>query len=295
MNKDKTTRNQHYVPRFYLERFIDDGGSLHIYDTKNKKFYKQKPENACYQKFLYEVEWHGTKRVSEKYLLPNHIEKIFSRYENEFAPFLRKMDQVCCLDQNPRAFICSANEKVLLIKLVTNFLLRTPKMMEAYSMDEIPDEVGRSDWMQSLREALELMGIGGADDYVKMAYKKVYLTDELGGGLAYDLYERIRSLNFTFFRAKNDIFLTSDQPAIMGNDKTILEEDNRCLYFALSPRVAVLFGNYGNTRHMNNRMIIIEDDVVDEFNMQMLTAISEIKGKIIGNSEKNVMKYIGLL
>ena len=70
------TKKQHYVPRFYLERFSDDKNFVHIYDFKQNKYFKSKPEEICLQNCLYEVAWNGNKKVSEKYLLPNHIEKM---------------------------------------------------------------------------------------------------------------------------------------------------------------------------------------------------------------------------
>ncbi len=59
------------------------------------------------------MEW--KQKISEKYLLPNHIEKIFLGYENDFSIFLRKMDKVCRIGQNPNVLICSKKEKGIFI------------------------------------------------------------------------------------------------------------------------------------------------------------------------------------
>lgn len=196
------TKKQHYVPRFYLERFVDEQGGVHVYDFKQNKFYKTTPEGICCQNCLYEVEWVG-----------------------------------------------------------------------------------------ALHEALDLMGMGGWDSIVKMAVKKAYLTEEYGGGPVYDLISGIGNLNFTFYQAQEGCFITSDQPVFIGVDKHILTGDKQCLYFALSPKVIVLFGDYEESKHKKNRMVIIKDSFVDDFNMITVNKIKELKGKIIANSREGIMKY----
>lgn len=145
------TKKQHYVSRFYLERFADNQSFVHVYDFKQHKYYKTKPENICYQNYLYEVEWSGSERAYEKYMLPNHLEKVFSRYENEFSNFLRRIDRVCHIDQNPKVLICSTKEKETLIRLAINFFIRTPQVMESLSVNDIPKEIEDLEWMESLR------------------------------------------------------------------------------------------------------------------------------------------------
>ncbi len=289
------TKKQHYVPRFYLERFVDEQGGVHVYDFKQNKFYKTKPEGICCQNCLYEVEWNGSERVYGKYMLPNHLEDIFSRYENEFSRFLRKMDRICRSDQNPDALICSTEDKNILYRLVVNFFIRTPQVMDALSVNEIPKELEEVEWIGALHEALDLMGMGGWDSIVKMAVKKAYMTEEYGGGPVYDLINEIGNLNFTFYRAQEGCFITSDQPVFIGVDKHILTGDKQCLYFALSPKVIVLFGDYEESKHKKNRMVIIRDSFVDDFNMITVNKIKELKGKIIANSRGGIMKYKELI
>lgn len=286
------TKKQHYVPRFYLERFADGQGSVYVYDFKQNKFYKSKPEGICCQNCLYEVEWTGSERVYGKYMSPNHLENIFSRYENEFSSFLRKMDRLCHPGQNPNALICSTEDKNTLLRLVVNFFIRTPQMMEALSVNEIPKGLEEVEGIGALHEALDLMGMGGWESFVKMAVEKAYLTEEYGEGPVFDLLNSIRNLNFTFYRAQEGCFLTSDQPVSIGIDKHIPMGDKQCLYFALSPKVVVLFGDYEESKNKRNRMVIISNARVEDFNMVMVKKIKELPGKIIANSEESVMRYV---
>ena len=286
------TKKQHYVPRFYLERFADGQGGVYVYDFKQNKFYKSKPEDICCQNYLYEVEWTGSERVYGKHMSPNHLENIFSRYENEFSKFLRKMDRLCYPGQNPNALICSTEDKNILLHLVVNFFIRTPQIMEALSVNEIPKGLEEVEWIGALREALDRMGMGGWESVIKMAVKEAYLTEEYGEGPVFDLLNSIKNLNFTFYRAQAGCFLTSDQPVLIGIDEHIPMGDKQCLYFALSPKVVVLFGDYAESKNKRNRMVITSDARVEDFNMVMVRRAKELQGKIIANSEGNVMRYV---
>ena len=68
--------------------------------------------------------------------------------------------------------------------------------------------------------------------------------------------------------------------------------DKQCLYFALSPKVVVLFGDYEESKNKRNRMVIISNARVEDFNMVMVKKTKELLGKIIANSEENVMRYV---
>ena len=68
------TKNQHYVPRFYLRNFADKNGYLWAYDTQNDCIKKVKPESICSEKYLYEtkfcIQW---KKKSSFLLLPIYV------------------------------------------------------------------------------------------------------------------------------------------------------------------------------------------------------------------------------
>ena len=143
MNQREMTRKQHYVPRFYLERFSDQDGFVHIYDTKQEKLFKQRPDNFGLEKDLYEVKWESS---GWKYMLPNKIERILSEYESQFAPYIKRLDGICRLDQNSNTLICSRGDKEILYKLIANFYLRTPEVMNLMAADEIPEEIAESEF-----------------------------------------------------------------------------------------------------------------------------------------------------
>lgn len=56
MNKP-ITEKQHFVPVFYLNRFIGHNKKLCVYDRKHKRFFESSPKDLCYEKMLYETAW----------------------------------------------------------------------------------------------------------------------------------------------------------------------------------------------------------------------------------------------
>lgn len=282
---------EHYVPKFYLNKFTDDNGLLHIYDLRQKKFYSKKPKNICFRENLYETEWQDANPKLGKYVLTNNIENEFCRYESGFAILLQKIIAVCTSVQNPNALILYGEEKEILFRFVVNLMVRNPLNMESLALSEIPEEVKNSDEMSLFRDIMCKMGLGGADSIYLAAQKKVMLTDEIEGSFPQEYAEYLKKSCFTFFYASNSEFITSDIPVCLGNDCTIFDEDKTCLYLALSPKIAVLFGNYNMPQIHKNRMIKIESEIVDLFNAQIIKNHNYIN-MLIGTSRELIEKYV---
>lgn len=282
---------EHYVPQFYLNQFTDSNGLLHIYNFDQKKFYTQIPRNVCFEKNLYETEWEDANSKLGKYVLPNDIENEFCKYEREFAKLLQIISSVCTSDQNLNALILHGKEKEILRRFTVNLMLRNPINMDSLALSEIPEEEKNSDGMSLFRNILNAMGLGGADSVYLAAQKKAMLTYEIEGSLPQVYVEKLSKISFMFLYATNSEFVTSDIPACFGYDCTIPDEDKTCLYLALSPKVAVLFGNYNIPRKDENRMIKIGSEYVDFFNSQIIEHHNHIR-LLIGNSRETIEKYI---
>ncbi len=282
---------EHYVPQFYLNKFTDNNGLLHIYDFNQKKLYTQKPKNICFEKYLYETEWEDANPQFGKYVLPNNIENIFCKYEGEFAKLLQTINSVCTFDQNSDALILHGKEREVLFRFVVNLIVRNPLNMDSLALSEIPKEIKNSDGMIIFRDIMHKMGLGGADSIYLAAQKKVMLTDEIEGSFPQVYAEYLKKVCFTFFYASNSEFITSDIPVCVGNDGTISDEVKTCLYLALSPKIAVLFGNYNVPQMHKNRMIKIENETVDLFNIQFVKHHNYIN-MLAGTSRELIEKYV---
>lgn len=75
-------KNQHYVPRFYLDRFAFEGEQIHVFDKSNSRSFLANVKNVACENYFYDIP--------EKYLAEGVdfqvVEKELSKLENRFAP-----------------------------------------------------------------------------------------------------------------------------------------------------------------------------------------------------------------
>lgn len=284
------TVKEHYVPQFYLKNFADENDLLHIYDFKQNKFFTQSPKNICYTKNLYETKWETANPKLGEFVLQNHIENIFCKYEGEFSKVLTKILQVCTPSQNPNAFILQGNEHNIFFRFIVNMIVRNPESLKALSLNKLDDNIDNYE-VNQIRTMLDDMGLGGSDSICLAAKKKAMLTDEFENSFTRACLEALKRLNYTFFYARTNSFITSNIPVCVGDDSTIIEKDKTCIYLALSPKLVVLYGNYKNSRNFKNRMVCIEEKQVENFN-RILIKHSDNKRILIANSNDTIRKYI---
>lgn len=117
------------------------------------------------------------------------------------------------------------------------------------------------------------------------------LTEEIEGSFPQVYAQYLKKICFTFFYALDSEFITSDVPVCLGDDRTISDEDKTCLYFVLSPKIAVLFGNYSKFKIHKNRMIKVESEIVDLFNTKAITHHS-CMNMLIGSSQELIERYL---
>ena len=260
---------QHYVPQFYLKSFCDKSGKLTAFCPKQNKFKKITPNNICFVKNIYETATKDCHDALGYYINYNDIENIFCKYESDFATLLRTIFAIC-KEQNKNALILHSNEKKIFFRFIVNMLIRNPVSIQDLKIDTLSNEVKELEIYNETDYLLNEMGMGGTESIFTAAQKKAYLTFEFDEERVNPLVEELSNMNFCFFRAKAGEFITSDHPVCYGSDLYIKTENSSCLYMALSPCIAVLFGNYKDSRSTRNRMISISENIVNEFNQSIL-------------------------
>ena len=293
----KTTKREHYVPQFYLTGFTNEK-KLGVYNYRTGKYYTTTPEKICLENHLYETEWQDANPKLGKYVLENNIENLFSQYETEFSDLLKRISALCVPSQNPNALILRDKEKDVLLRLLVNFIVRHPVNMKLLGLSKLPADVLEGEYFAQVQEMLNLMGLGGAKSIFLAAQKKYFLTEgeEIEGGFLRKFVNNfdLKNLNFTFYYAKDSEFITSDMPVCVGYDYMIRGENQTCLYCALTPKVAVLFGNYEDSRYERNRMIPLAKDIVDCFNTQMIES-RRPKRFLIATSVNVIQQYVSTI
>lgn len=284
----QNTVKEHYVPQFYLKNFTNEKGLLYVYDLVRKALFTQKPKNICYEKNLYETKWENANPKLGNFVLQNDIEKTFCGYESDYARVLTKILKVCSPYQNPNALILHKNEKDIFFRFVVNLIVRHPHNMDELSLNEIDEN---NDVISRIRSLLDDMGLGGTESLCYAVNKKVMLTYEFENSFPYACLEALRKLDYTFFYAEKGCFITSDSPVCVGDDPIVVDDDKTSIYLALSPKVAVILGNYPHGHSFRNRMLSIDKNKVESFN-SALVKHDDNKHFLIGTSENYIKKYV---
>ena len=281
---------QHYVPQFYLKSFCDESGKLTAFCPNRTPPKKIFPNNICFEKNLYETPAKDCCNELGKYINCNDIENTFCKYENDYANLLKNLLNICT-EKNKNALILHSNEKKMFFSFVVNILIRNPVSMRNMELDTLSDEITKSEFYSKLDYVLKKMGIGGTESIFTAAKKKAYLTFEFNEEQENQLVEELSSINFTFLCAEAGEFITSDHPVCFENDLFNKTENSNSLYMVLSPQIAVLFGNYEDSKSRRNRMILIPENLVDELNKSIIEKQHYYKW-IIAHSQSAIEKAI---
>ena len=285
------TKRQHYVPRFYLRNFTDADGYLWVYDTQNSCVKRMQPEAICAESYLYETKFENPQ--AGKFVNPNEIECHFRKYEKEYSDLIRRIKSICVPEQNINALFLNAKEKRVLISFVVNLFVRNPQNMQELNLTELSNEVYRSkDYENAAKKLLDECDIDDTKSFFLAAQKNVMLTEEFPGSLPMQIMQNLLRLNFTFLFAQEDMFITSDVPVIAGEDLSITDGNPTCLFSALTPKVAVIFGNYQFLAGKRNQMVPIKRKTVSHLNKLSIVQTQDLYRRwIISCSKDQIEKY----
>lgn len=267
-------KNQHYVPRFYLRSFTDESGHLSVVRRDAgglKPVFRTKPENVCAENYLYEVRRRqalGEDGFVEKGVIEDALGKI----ENDLAPVYRSLLSYLDSQKLPKG------EGVVelitrLAFLLAFFIARNPKWLNevrgnsgAHSVELL------SSGFFTDEDILQMDFAGYGDEFeaiVELAYLDTALFRLDKGAPLYDLLVLLLDMDCCFYVApKGSEFITTSLPThAEWKDES---DENPCgIYFPLSPRYAVVFGQ----RLEKERCVSIShlaDFAVDSFNRMLM-------------------------
>lgn len=73
-------KNQHYVPRTYLDKFANKEGMIWVFDKKDNKIYQTNIKNVACEKYFYDIPEKYLADCSELQIVEKHLAKIESRF-----------------------------------------------------------------------------------------------------------------------------------------------------------------------------------------------------------------------
>lgn len=257
--KNNMTRKQHYVPKFYLRYFTDDD-KIYVFDCKKNKFFQSQPKDICMMDYLYESEWENADSRLGKYILPNSIEKSYSRLESESANVCNKIIKRCNLYNHRIHGVCSIKEKKILLNFIVNLVLRNPYTMEMNNIDDISDLDG-NDEIDTYIRLLDGMGWRGGESFIRAASRWCNLNVESKYSLQRLLFDEIKDLNYVFLKSDKPLFITSSFPVVFGTDHSIKDKNKTMIGFPVSPHIYMMIGNFEHLKKYCNYLIPIEESV----------------------------------
>lgn len=224
VQKKSQTKNQHYVPQFYLRNFSEDGHGIRTFNLSSEKVIPHaKLKYQCSKDYFYGED--------------GSLEKALGGMETFFSLTFKK-----CLELNPKERI-SNEDFYLLSMFVAVQYMRTKKMID------VMEQFGKETYGTLAKLCIEINKLNVPLDQVKIETDKDFPRYVLRFGILQQ--PLLMDLECVIFEneTKED-FVLSDNPIVFQNP--LLEEHVKynCsgmasrglqIYFPLSPRRMICF------------------------------------------------------
>lgn len=227
MQKKSQTKNQHYVPQFYLRSFSEDGHGIRTFNLSSGKVIPHaKLKYQCSKDYFYGED--GT------------LEKALGGMETAFSLTFKK-----CLELNPKERI-SNEDFYLLSMFVAVQYMRTKKMMD------VMEQFGKETYGAAAKLYIKMNKLDLSPDQVKIKANKNFPQYILG----FVILKQPLLMDLECVILENETkedFVLSDNPIVFQNP--LLEEHVKynCngmasrglqIYFPLSPKRAICFYDF---------------------------------------------------
>ncbi len=243
------TKKQHFIPRFYLKNFSDNGKTMYRYDKSTGNIASVSINSVCYQDYLYEF-----KDENDNLLLCNFNENMLSTYERRFSIALNSIKNkvenrsIC----NPYCFLTSKEKKSLSLFAA----------IQIYRSPDIIKEVEKG-LDQIWGECLEKNSSRNAALMATLPFYKQ--ISEMDNYEIMSLSKNLLNMSFFIGYTNNDVILTSDNPVIMSycnNPKDIDE----VIFPLTSNLVLYMQKNEKSQKNSKNRLCYMESSFVNYIN-----------------------------
>ena len=285
MDKEKIKRNQHYLPKAYLQFFSHVGKKekmTYAYFLDGKKEEHISIENICNQSYLYEEIAIDPETGEHIFLYPNEIENSFIPLEGEYATIIRSLLTNLDTYGEPRL---SADESDILKHFIASIIARDPIFVHLsnYIVRTMYDK--NDIWFQQLKEKVPEILDGIVLSMIANKILKLNIHPE-EGILLRALKATMDNSKLCVIKTDSPVFVTSDSPVVnIYGENDDVEFD--LLGMPITPNLFLAFvdsdenipefviTNENETRLINNRQI-------------------RKKSKLLISSEKDILSYIDI-
>lgn len=120
-------KNQHYVPRFYLENFSDKEGFLYVYDKVDLKNFPSNPQKLANERFFYDLDFTSKEGKVIKDTTQRIEKDLNHQYEEEFSNFLPQLIHKL---ETQKHFVLKRHEKEICSRFIAYQYIRTKRFRE---------------------------------------------------------------------------------------------------------------------------------------------------------------------
>ncbi len=286
-NQPNGIKQQHFVPKFYLENFSQDG-LLNVYDRVERRFFTPSPANMCKQNYIYETVWKSADPELGKFVLFNQLEKEFSEKEKRWSTIIKKIIRRYELNKSmlPSGLICTKEEIDELTEFIACTFLRHPyqlkKTNEYYS--DLISEDSSNIFVYFVEALFNLWGWGSSKSFLEHTVKTTTFNPDLEGSPLNVLKSIIQRMNMFFICSNTKQFMTSSFPVFGTNS------DYQQVFFPISPYIIVCCSDASDTRNKRNRFIQVTEELVEILNTMYLTLPENICRYLI-SQDKEILDF----
>lgn len=286
MSNKYITKKQHYVPRYYLKNFTDRNGFLHVYQRDKRRFIKSRPEDICYEDYLYETRWESADSRLGEFILPNKIEKSLSELESSHNALLKKIILITLDPHNKDALICNSDEKKELALFTISMFIRNPWALSRFKFDVVPVGIMDDPASRKIEQCLKNINFGRIEPIIKAGIKKALLTTA-PGGMMLQIAAQLQKLHMCFLVAADSPFVTSNFPVVFETYE--IEEDHSVLsnvLVPLCPQVALQYSNDPVVKPYHNRCVSLKSKYIATLNKHFTSGEADQYRMIISHSDE---------
>ncbi len=245
----KITKKQHFIPRFYLKNFSDNGKTMYRYDKATENIASVSINSVCYQDNLYEF-----KDENDNLLYCNLIENILSTWEHEFSIVINSIKNKAKDKRNCKTncFLTSKEKEFL------SFFITVQNYRDPYYINELEEK-----FEQTWGDVLEKNSCRNAALIESLPlYKSI---DEVKDHKIISLFKILRNMSFIIGFTNNDTFFTSDNPITMIYD-TNPNDIEEVTFPLTSNLVLYMFKTEKSPKSFKNKLYCMDKDNINYIN-----------------------------
>lgn len=272
----KPTKDQHWLPRFYLKEFTFKGKLLHVYSSAYQEYWIRSYDQICQGKWLHETERDDGLGVGiNRFVEVNRVESTLEKFETYVASHYHSMLSAC----KEKRFEGDAFElgRKALCVIAGNFYTRHPRYLSAIRKSALSVASRRPfESFSPEQQENEFDPAYGKDNY--RALLKAHALQSAMIPTPPESPSGIESLSFSISRklmvcdfhivtaAAGCEFITTDIP-FWTDDTSIAWDDFSTCLFPISPKYLAVF-THGEPADCPR---ILSPRFVAEVNTQLLT------------------------